>query len=248
MRFTHLALYGTPRTVPTSRCTTGRLPIRPGTNDFRRRVGIHDRVQTARPATNTEKVSGTIFHRSPATTPTESLPQRGQRRLHDLQRCRPARPPSTKTLGSISVNTARGSRTDSTPYVGYNYDAGNGYRLASISTPTSIAQVSYNYGETGTPDNSLNRLSTITDNSAGQTLAAYSYLGLNTVATEDFQQPKIKLDYSGGNDAYTALDRFGRVRDQIWSDYGNDTTADGYSYTYDQAGNVRAARNNLDNA
>ena len=123
--------------------------------------------------------------------------------------------------------------TDSTPYVGYNYDAGNGYRLASIQYPNLDRTVSYNYGETGTPDDSLDRLSTITDDSTGQTLAAYSYLGLDTVATEDFQQPKIKLDYSGGNDTYTALDRFGRVRDQIWSDYGNDTTADGYSYTYE---------------
>ena len=137
--------------------------------------------------------------------------------------------------------------TDSTPYVGYNYDAGNGYRLASIDYPNGRT-VSYNYGETGTADDSLNRLSTITDDSTGQTLAAYSYLGLNTVATEDFQQPKIKLDYSGGNDTYTALDRFGRVRDQIWSDYGNDTTADGYSYTYDQAGNVQSRANDLDNA
>ena len=63
--------------------------------------------------------------------------------------------------GSISVNTATGAVTDSTPYVGYNYDAGNGYRLASIQYPNLKRTVSYNYGTTGTPDNSLNRLSEI---------------------------------------------------------------------------------------
>ena len=137
--------------------------------------------------------------------------------------------------------------TDNTPYVGYNYDATHGYRLTSVDYPNG-RQIDYTYGTTGSADDSLNRLSTIQDDATSQTLAAYSYLGLGTIATEDFQEPEIKLDYSGGNDSYSALDRFGRVLDQLWSNYGNSTTADHYTYTYDQAGNVHTRGNALDTA
>lgn len=50
----------------------------------------------------------------------------------------------------------------------------------------------------------------------------------------------MKLDYTANN--FAALDRFGRVVDQIWMDYGAEPL-DHYSYTYDRAGN-RTSRDN----
>ena len=48
---------------------------------------------------------------------------------------------------------------------------------------------------------------------------------------------------------FAALDRFGRVLDQVWSSYGsasgNAGTLDGYTYTYDRAGN-RTSRDEPD--
>ena len=79
--------------------------------------------------------------------------------------------------------------------------------------------------------------------------AAYTYLGAGTIASEDYQQPQIKLDYSADN--FAALDRFGNVLDQVWASYGSNSgnagTLDGYSYTYDRAGN-RTSRANLTDA
>jgi hypothetical protein len=47
----------------------------------------------------------------------------------------------------------------------------------------------------------------------------------------------VKLDYAANN--FAALGRFGRVLDQLWTDYGADpdVARDEYTYTYDRAGN-----------
>ena len=146
--------------------------------------------------------------------------------------------------GSISVNTATVAVTDSTPYVGYNYDAGNGYRLASIQYPNLDARFSYNYGTTGTPDDSLNRLSEIDDNATAQPLASYQYLGLDTIVTEKYQEPEIELDFTGGTDAYTGLDQFGRVIDQVWKNYSTGgSPLDEFKYGYNSAGDVQWKQN-----
>jgi RHS repeat-associated protein len=48
----------------------------------------------------------------------------------------------------------------------------------------------------------------------------------------------VKLDYTGGGNAISGLDRFGRVVDQIWERYGaNPALLDEYVYEYDRAGN-----------
>ena len=44
----------------------------------------------------------------------------------------------------------------------------------------------------------------------------------------------------------TALDRFGRVTDQIWNDYGATAVRDRYTYTYDRVGNRMSRDNELD--
>ena len=78
---------------------------------------------------------------------------------------------------------------------------------------------------------------------------AYGYLGLGTIVREDFQQPQVKLDYDpAGDNSYTGLDRFGRVADQLWAQYGDSpATMDEYTYTYDRAGNV-VTKTNATNA
>ena len=55
----------------------------------------------------------------------------------------------------------------------------------------------------------------------------------------------MKLDYAEND--FAALDRFGRVLDQIWTDYGEDPDVilDHYSYEYDRAGNRTTRVNNL---
>ncbi len=55
----------------------------------------------------------------------------------------------------------------------------------------------------------------------------------------------MKLDYAEND--FAALDRFGRVLDQIWTDYGADpdVVLDHYSYEYDRAGNRVSKSNEL---
>jgi hypothetical protein len=101
----------------------------------------------------------------------------------------------------------------------------------------------------------MSQLATIGDRSG--TYAAYTYLGLGTVVTEDFQQAGVKLDYDpAGDNSFTGLDRFGRIADQLWEHYhldegGNevvDGTVDEYTYWYDRVGNVAGKTNATDAA
>ena len=57
--------------------------------------------------------------------------------------------------------------------------------------------------------------------SPNNTLAAYSYNGVGRMVVEDFQQPDVRLDYWGQTiDTYAGFDRFGRITQQLWHDYG----------------------------
>ncbi len=49
---------------------------------------------------------------------------------------------------------------------------------------------------------------------------------------------ELELDYTGGGDTYSGLDRFNRVVDQLWTNYGTSQTADEYQYGYDLSGDV----------
>ncbi|MCA9154824.1 MAG: hypothetical protein KDA38_08555, partial [Planctomycetales bacterium] len=135
----------------------------------------------------------------------------------------------------------------STPYVGYNYDESatsgqftKGLRLTSIRYPNG-RPVHHTYGTSGSDDDHLNRLAAIQDDSSGSpgaTLASYTYLGLDRVVIQDLPEPDIKLDLFGGTSGvYTGLDRFDRVIDQRWFDYGSSTDVDRFKYGYDRASN-----------
>jgi len=92
----------------------------------------------------------------------------------------------------------------------------------------------------------MSRLASIGDGT--DTYAVYKYLGAGRIVTEDYEDLEVNLDYSADN--FAALDRFGRVVDQIWNDYGADpdVTVDEYTYTYDRAGNRTSRDNELHSA
>jgi RHS repeat-associated protein len=124
-----------------------------------------------------------------------------------------------------------------------------GARLQTVTYPNG-EQIGYNYGSATGNSNAvtdyiMSRLSSISDSQSGQSGqtepdAAFTYLGLDTVVAEDYPEAGVELNYdpSAGN-TYSGLDRFGRVIDQFWQDYGNSTTADEESYIYGDAdGNI----------
>ena len=108
--------------------------------------------------------------------------------------------------------------TGSTPSVQYKYadspsdvndganspeEAADYVRLTDVIYPaypgtSSGRDVSYGYSDSSIDplgiDTIMSRLATISDSTG--TLAAYTYLGEETIASEDLQQPQIDLDYS----------------------------------------------------
>ena len=85
----------------------------------------------------------------------------------------------------------------------------------------------------------------IDDDASSTHLADYSYLGSQTFVITDYTQPDVKwtlADLSGGDDPdtgdiYSGFDRFGRVKDNRWYDYGSSVDVDRIKYGYDRAGN-----------
>ncbi len=139
--------------------------------------------------------------------------------------------------GAVDANTL---------HVDYDYaDGASGgvarhIRLSQVTYPNS-RQVQYGYGTVGAIDDIMSRLASIGDGT--NTYAAYKYLGAGRIVTEDYEDVEVKLDYTPND--FAAFDRFGRILDQIWTDYGADpdVVLDHYSYTYDRAGN-RTSRDN----
>ncbi len=161
-----------------------------------------------------------------------------------------------------TVNTA------TSMYVGYGYDDAtavvNGvtvsptdYRPTTLQYPitgtASSRVLTYSYGATGSTDDAVNRLESIEDGygtaasaTTSGTLATYGYLGPDTIVTEDYAEPLIGLDYTGGDDSYSGLDQFGRVQDQAWAGYGSNLSAgklDEYKYGYNAEGKVAWKQN-----
>ena len=90
----------------------------------------------------------------------------------------------------------------------------------------------------------MSRLASITNQNA--TYASYKYLGAGRFVEEDYAAPGVRLSYDpDGDNSFSALDRFGRVVDQLWERYGQTPVVlDHYCYTYDRAGN-RTSRTNV---
>jgi RHS repeat-associated protein len=138
-----------------------------------------------------------------------------------------------------------GTKDASTLYVQYNFDdSATGGKFTKSLRPTSVRYpngriVHFTYGSSGGMADVLNRLDAIKDDSSGSpgdTLASYSYLGVGTIVKEDFEQPDVRLEYFFDS-AYSGFDRFGRIVDQRWYDYGASADRDRYTYGYDRASN-----------
>jgi hypothetical protein len=70
-------------------------------------------------------------------------------------------------------------------------------------------------------------------------------VGLGMIVIEDYPQPDVKLDYFGGTSgSYAGFDRFDRIVQQLWRDYGASQDREKYTYGYDRAGN-RLYRENV---
>jgi RHS repeat-associated protein len=67
--------------------------------------------------------------------------------------------------------------------------------------------------------------------------------GRGRIVVEDYIAAEVKINYMADN--FACLDRFGRVIDQVWTDYGAnpDVAIDEYIYTYDRAGNRLSKEN-----
>ena len=126
-----------------------------------------------------------------------------------------------------------------------------GSRLVQIVDPPSAATIHYNYGAQDSLDGLIGRLESMTETPLGGSttvLETYKYLGLSTIAKLDHPNAAggtLTLSYiaapgapiAADGDQYTGLDRFGRVVNQLWTD-SSGNVVDGYTYTYDQDGNV----------
>src|SRR5437016_8225148 len=102
--------------------------------------------------------------------------------------------------------------------------------------------INYNYA--AGVDNSISRLTSISDSSG--TLQSLTYLGLGTVVQESEPEAGIAMTYikqvgelnGDAGDQYTGLDRFGRVVNQRWIVTATGLATDWFNYGYDRDGNV----------
>ena len=141
-----------------------------------------------------------------------------------------------------------GLKDGSTPYVQYNRDTSasggqftKGLRPASLRYPNGRL-VHNTYGSSGSTEDAINRIAAIKDDSAGSpgtSLAEYQYLGQGAIVQVDYPEPELRYDlaHGAGDDPYDGMDRFGRVVDLFWRDYGSSSDAVRIQHGYDRAGN-----------
>lgn len=137
--------------------------------------------------------------------------------------------------------------TSTTPKVQYGYADGssNTIRPTSLTYPNGRV-ITYGYGTTDGINDAASRVeSLIDDDQAATHLVAYSFVGIGLFVVADYTEPDVKwtlVDLSGNDDPdtgdiYSGLDRFGRVKDNRWYDYGASADVDRIKYGYDRAGN-----------
>jgi len=127
-------------------------------------------------------------------------------------------------------------------------DASSG--TANTIRPTTVTYpngrvVAYGYDASNSMADALSRVAAVIDDNGGAThLADYSYLGQQSFVETDYTQPDVKytlVGTAGGDDPdtgdiYRGLDRFGRVKDSYWYNYGTSTDVDRIKYGYDRSG------------
>lgn len=106
-----------------------------------------------------------------------------------------------------------------------------------------LVRVQYSNGNTlesdygSCQDNALSRPSGLVWK--GQRICDYQYLGESTFVRADYRESQVRMDqaFGSGADPYDGLDRFGRIIDLRWTNYGSSTDVDRLKYGYDRAGN-----------
>ncbi|MFO0060308.1 MAG: RHS repeat domain-containing protein, partial [Planctomyces sp.] len=136
--------------------------------------------------------------------------------------------------------------TGSSPKVQYAYASGsaNTIRPTTVTYPNGRV-VTYGYDSSNSMADALSRVAAVIDDDGGAThLADYSYLGQQSFVETDYTQPDVKytlIGTAGGDDPdtgdiYRGLDRFGRIKDSDWYNYGTSADADRIKYGYDRSG------------
>jgi hypothetical protein len=145
--------------------------------------------------------------------------------------------------------------TSTSPKVQYGYANGsaNTVRPSTLTYPNGRV-LTYSYGSVDSTADVLSRVAGIVDDDVDSThLADYSYLGLGTFVEVDYAEPEIRytlVGTAGGDDPntgdiYRGFDRFGRIKDSYWRDYGNSTDVDRIKHGYDRNGNRTYRENTL---
>ncbi|MDB5337519.1 MAG: hypothetical protein JWN70_3138 [Planctomycetaceae bacterium] len=135
---------------------------------------------------------------------------------------------------------------EATPKVQYAFADGssNTIRQTQLIYPNS-RELNYDYGITDGINDSSSRVAGLVDDDGTTHLVDYSYLGQQTFVVTDYAEPQTQytlIGTEGGNDPdtgdiYRGFDRFGRVKDSYWYDYGDSSDADRIKYGYDPVGN-----------
>ena len=124
--------------------------------------------------------------------------------------------------------------------VGYSYADGSSgtIRMTKMTYPDG-RELNHDYGSSGSTDDALSRVASLIDNDGSTHLVDYSYLGRNTFVKTDYAEPDLRYDLAmgAGDDPYDGFDRFGRIVDSRWYDYGSSADADRILYGYDRAEN-----------
>ncbi|MFT3787347.1 MAG: RHS repeat-associated core domain-containing protein [Tepidisphaeraceae bacterium] len=148
--------------------------------------------------------------------------------------------------GAVDTGT-----TAKTQY-GYTWASGTS-RRTSMTYPGGKV-ITYGYGSSGSLDDHISRIASISD--SGGTLESYKYLGLSTRIERDRPQPGTRQSFITGDtlvsgyagDQYTGLDQFGRVVDQDWQTISGGIVTghtDRFQYAYDRDGNVLYKNNKV---
>lgn len=105
--------------------------------------------------------------------------------------------------------------------------------------------LNFNYGASGGIGDAASRIAALIDNDGSSHLGDCSYLGRSIFVELDLPEPDLKcslIGTAGGNDPdtgdiYRGFDRFTRIKDQQWYDYGSSADSDRIKHGYNRGGN-----------
>jgi hypothetical protein len=145
--------------------------------------------------------------------------------------------------------------TGSTPKTQYAYANGSANQTRPMSMKYPNGRVlNYDYGSGGGMNDALSRVGSLIDNDGTTHLTDYSYLGLGAFVENDYTEPQIKytlVGTAGGNDPdtgdiYRGMDRFSRIKDLLWYNYGSAADVERVKHGYDRVGNRTYRMNTVD--